>query len=256
MILHRFTPPVARLSVIILMMGALSASMSYAKGGLRLSQTRVVFDAAQSNAKVTIQNNSPQVYLVKAEVMNNHREQNTSTSPFMVTPPLFRLEPESQHTALVVRQGTASLPADRESVFYLSLLAIPASAKAGEPEANMTQAQVSIGIRNIIKLFYRPSALPIQVEAAYSQLTFQQTDGQLKVKNPTPYYVTLAQLAVNKQHLDIGQHDPMIAPFSQQSYPFTGQGTQVEWSAITDFGDMSPRYHGVLTRKEAKNGQS
>lgn len=254
--LHPCSPQIAKLRVMVLMLGALSVAVCDAKGGLRLSQTRVVFDAAQSNAKVMMQNNSPQVYLVKAEVINDPREKKTSPSPFMVTPPLFRLEPENQQTALVVRQGSVSLPADRESVFYLSLLAIPASKKAGEPEANMTQAQVSIGIRNIIKLFYRPTGLVIKAEAAYAQLTFQQAGGQLNVSNPTPYYVTLAHLAVNKHPLDISHHEPMIAPFSHQSYPFTGQGTQVEWSAITDFGDMSPRYHGVLTTKEPNNGHS
>lgn len=256
MILHHISPRVFWLSVIVLMMGALAVPLSHAKGGLRLAQTRVVFDAIQPNAKVIILNNSPQVYLVKASVQNTPNGKDTTASPFMVTPPLFRLESESQHTALVVRQGTAHLPADRESVFYLSFLAIPASTKAGEPQENMTLAQVSIGIRNIIKLFYRPATLPIKAEAAYSQLTFQYTEGQLKVSNPTPYYVTLAQLTVNKQLLDIRQHDPMIAPFSQQTYPFAGQGTQVEWSAITDFGDMSPRYHAVLTTKGAKDEHS
>lgn len=256
MIRQHFSSRIAWLSIIILMISGLYTSMSDAKGGLRLAQTRVVFDAAQSDAKITMLNNSPQVYLVQASVFNTPDPQDVTASPFMVTPPLFRLEPESQHTALVVRLGTTPLPADRESVFYLSLLAIPASSKAGEPEANMTQAQVSIGIRNIIKLFYRPVALPMNSAAAYSKLTFQQAGGRIEVSNPTPYYVTLAQMTVNKQLLDVSLHDPMIAPFSQQSYPFTGQGTQVEWSAITDFGDMSPRYHGVLTRKEAKNGQS
>ncbi|MCS3433173.1 molecular chaperone [Klebsiella sp. BIGb0407] len=249
MILPHSPSPTARLCALVLATGILHTPISDAKGGLRLAQTRVVFDAQQSNAKAIIINNSPQVYLVKASVMNTPDVQDMTASPFMVTPPLFRLEPESQHTALVVRQGATQLPADRESVFYLSFLAIPASAKTGEPEENMTMAQISIGIRNIIKLFYRPAALPMNAETAYSKLSFRQAGGRIEVSNPTPYYVTLAQVTINKQLLDVGQHDPMIAPFSQQSYPFTGRGTQVEWSAITDFGDMSPRYQGSLASK-------
>jgi len=244
---YPFPSRTAWFSALALIAGILHTPISHAKGGLRLAQTRVVFDAQQPNAKVMILNNSPQVYLVKASVLNTPDPQDITAAPFMVTPPLFRLESESQHTALVVRYGATQLPADRESVFYLSFLAIPASVKTDEPEQNMTMAQISIGIRNIIKLFYRPAGLPMNAESAYSKLTFQQAGGRIEVSNPTPYYVTLAQVTVNKQLLDVSQHDPMIAPFSQQSYPFSGRGTEVEWSAITDFGDMSPRYHGNLS---------
>nr|MDQ6119426.1 fimbria/pilus periplasmic chaperone [Klebsiella pneumoniae subsp. pneumoniae] len=63
--------------------------------------------------------------MIKADVFATPDGRNTQTDPksavpFMVTPPLFRLEPNSQNSVLIVRNGAAQLPADRESVFYLS----------------------------------------------------------------------------------------------------------------------------------------
>ena len=104
--------------------------------GLQLSQTRVIFDARAKDTQATIKNNSGRVYLIKADVFATPDGRNTQTDPksavpFMVTPPLFRLEPNSQNSVLIVRNGAAQLPADRESVLS-EFLAIPSTSDAAE----------------------------------------------------------------------------------------------------------------------------
>lgn len=236
-----------RALIILLICSSFSTLSFAAEGGLRLAQTRVVFDAANPNAKLAIKNSSPQVYLIKADVINRP-EGNVQqpAPPFIATPPMFRLEKESQNTLLIVRNGTSELPTDRESVFYLSLLAIPATTKANAPEGEVTSAQVSVGIRNVIKLFYRPKGLPMSVETASSQLTFRQQGQQLEVNNPTPYYITLAQLSVDQHSVDVRELSPMIAPFSTHTYPVKGGAAQAEWRVITDYGGMSTAYQGKI----------
>ncbi|TCT27383.1 pili/flagellar assembly PapD-like chaperone, partial [Providencia alcalifaciens] len=147
------------------------------------------------------------------------------------------------------------LPTDRESVFYLSLLAIPSTTKASAPEGEMTSAQVSVGIRNVIKLFYRPKGLPMSVETASSQLAFRQQGQQLEVSNPTPYYITLAQLSVDQRPVDVRELGPMIAPFSTQTYPVNGGTTRAEWRVITDYGDMSTAYQGKVQSGDIRDEQ-
>ena len=238
-------------SLVLLFVGvtfSVIAPAAETEGGLRLTQTRIVFDATMKNAKVTLKNSSQQVYLIKADVMNTPEGNGQDTAPpFIVTPPMSRLEKESQNTLLIVGNGTKTLPTDHESVFYLSFLAIPATTKTDAPASDMTSAQVSVGIRNIIKLFYRPTGLPISVETASGKLTFRQIDRQIEVSNPTPYYLTLAQLSVDKHPVDIREHNPMIAPFSTQTYPIQNAVTQAEWSVITDFGDMSPAHQAPIS---------
>lgn len=241
-----------RSAVLILTLMSLTTAVHATEGGLRLGQTRVIFNGQNNSAKALIKNNGQQVYLIKAEVMNTPDGNNPQliTPPFIVTPPMFRLEKESISTALIVRNGTAQLPADRESVFYLSLLAIPAVSKTGTPGENMTSAQVSVGIRNVIKLFYRPAGLKPGFQEAAGKLTFRQHGGRIQVNNPTPYYLTLAALSVNQQPVNVQDDNPMIAPFSANTYAVSGVPSQVQWSVITDFGDAGQTFTATVTAEE------
>ncbi|HDF2327516.1 TPA: molecular chaperone [Morganella morganii] len=234
-----------------ILLSLLSAAQA-AEGGLRLAQTRVIFNADNKNAAAVIKNNSQQVYLIKAGVMNTPEGNNPAlpAAPFMVTPPMYRLEKESQSTALVVRNGTAQLPADRESVFWLSFLAIPAVSKNGETPDNMTSAQVSVGIRNVIKLFYRPAGLSPSFEQAQEKLTFRRQDRSVSVNNPTPYYLTLAALSFNGKDISFQDHNPMIAPFSSAVFPAEGTVSQAQWAVITDYGDIGQIYTAAVSAGE------
>lgn len=226
-----------------------AATLSYAEGGLSLSQTRVIFEAKAKSAKVTINNQSDRVYLVSSRVLPTPEanRQVAETMPFMVTPPLFRLEKASRNTVLISKNDTSGLPTDRESVFYLSFLAIPAVKKSdaapGESDADstMTSTQVSFGIRTVIKLFYRPSGLAMPAAAAPEKLTFTSQGTQLTVNNPTPYYITLVQLNVNGQAVNVRDHGAMVAPFASQDYPLKGASpvNTVQWSVVNEFGGAS-----------------
>lgn len=248
---HSLLPRTFLLMAAFIMLSPVSAAQA-AEGGLRLAQTRVIFNADNKNAHAAIKNNGQQVYLIKAAVMNTPEGNNPAlpAAPFMVTPPMFRLEKESQSTALIVRNGTAQLPADRESVFWLSFLAIPAVSKNGETPDNMTSAQVSVGIRNVIKLFYRPSGLSPSFERAQEKLTFRREGQRISVNNPTPYYLTLAALSFNGRDVSLQDHNPMIAPFSSAVFPAEGAVSQAQWAIITDYGDMGQIHTAAVSSGE------
>ncbi|MGO2303264.1 MAG: fimbrial biogenesis chaperone [Providencia sp.] len=227
--------------------GLLFAKESYAEGGLSLDQTRVVFDGDAKSAKVTLNNQSERVYLINSRVLMtpDGNERSTAVLPFMVTPPLFRLEKESRNTVLISRNNISGLPTDRESLFYLSFLAIPSVKKGSEEvtEKGSTTTQVSFGIRMLIKLFYRPTGFSMPVLAAPEKLTFVQQGMQLQVTNPTPYYQTLAQLTLNGQSINVREQGAMIAPFSTQTYQVKAQVHDIHWSVINDFGGLSETFH-------------
>ncbi|WP_447885635.1 fimbrial biogenesis chaperone [Serratia fonticola] len=247
-----------RISAMILCVLLGNAALA-ANGGVQLNQTRVIFDGKAQNAKATIKNQSDRVYLIKAGVLATPDQNATQKSaivpavPFMVTPPLFRLEPNSQNSVLIVRDGTAELPTDRESVFYLSLMAIPSTSKLTEDHNGGVSALVSVGIQTIIKLFYRPEGLSIPVQAAAEKLTFRQVGPVLQIANPTPYFVTLARLTLNGKVMDVRdtKAGAMIAPFSTQDYPITGQVHQITWTAINDYGGRSAEYHTTASSIKA-----
>lgn len=210
-------------------------------GGIQLPQTRVIFSAKQKNATASIRNEGSMLYLVKASVLRSP-DDDKSIAPFAMVPPLFRLEPHNSQTVKIIRQSSQALPADRESIFYLSFLAVPALRDGDD-----TQMRIAIGVQTIIKLFYRPENLSISPEQAADRLQFTRQAGQLVVRNPTPYYQTLSSLSVEGARVDLSKVGQMIAPFSQSTYAFSGHGSTVNWQVINDYGGASSSFQAVIS---------
>lgn len=207
------------------------------EGGVALSATRIVFTDTDRAKTITISNHGQSVYLVQAGVVMS--QENAKSAPFVVTPPLFRLESLSQNTLRILPNGTEVLPRDRESVFYFAATAIPASSRPSE-QTQPLAASVSIGLRTLIKLFYRPSGLNITPEEAATNLTFSWRGGRLNVSNPTPYYLTLSTLSLDGKSVDLRTLGAMLAPKSEWHYPISGPVHQAQWAVINDYGGMGP----------------
>lgn len=212
--------------------------------GLKLPQTRVIFHAGEKNTTAGIQNLSDKLYLVKAEVLNSPGldEQEKNDVPFLVTPPLFRLEPQSQHTVRILSRGAINLPRDRESVFYLSFLAIPSITPPGKADESAVTAQVSVGMQTLIKLFYRPAELSMAAREAQNKLVFRTYQDTVVMENPTPYYLTLNTLSLKGQNIEPGKSGAMIAPFSKKTYHVNGKTEEAKYTVINDYGAVSKTY--------------
>lgn len=233
--------------LLLILMSAFSAN-TLAEGGLSLSQTRVVFDSNMKNTKITISNQSDRVYLINSRALmplSADKTQKVATQ-FIITPPLFRLEKESHNTLLIIPSDTSALPKDRESIFYLSFLAIPSVKKTELLEDEIPSTQLSLGINMSIKLFFRPVGLEISANIAPEKLIFSQHGQQLRIENPTPYYLTLGQLEINQKAINIRAQGAMLAPFSSQHYTVNEQAKQISWAVINDYGNLSERYRGTL----------
>lgn len=159
--------------------------------------------------------------------------------PFIVTPPLARLEANGELT-LRIRRNTESLPTDRESVFFISMKAIP-SQVAPEKRKQDAQQMVLTVVSNI-KVFYRPAGLAKRAVAEVaSQLRFRREGSWLMVDNPTPYWLTFSRLKVGISSLDKAQLRLMVPPKGQQHYrlPAGGMGA-VSWQLIDEDGWDTP----------------
>lgn len=212
--------------------------------GLKLPQTRVIFTEGEKSTTAGIQNLSDKLYLVKAEVLNSTDQnvQENNNAPFLVVPPLFRLEPQSQYTVRILSQGAINLPDDRESVFYLSFLAIPSTTPPGKSDESAVTAQVSVGIQTMIKLFYRPADLAMTAREAQNKLVFHTDKDTVVMENPTPYYLTLNTLSLKGQNIGLEKSGAMIAPFSKKTYHVNGKAEGAKYTVINDYGAVSKTY--------------
>jgi len=245
---HFIPPFLRRTGLVIGFMMSLMQDVSAAEGGVSLSRTRVIFLSTDSTQTLTVQNYGSRPYLLQSAVIGS--PQGGEAAPFMTTPPLFRLEANSKNTLRIVRKGDAALPADRESVFYFTAMAVPSMTQSSASEDTSLAARVSVGIKNTIKVFYRPVGLPLSAEDAQGRLRFHHQDGNVVVNNPTPYFLTLSRLVFDGREVAARAIVPMIAPFSQASYPANGPVRQAQWSVINDYGGNSPLHSAAVQRGE------
>ncbi|MDC9597262.1 fimbrial biogenesis chaperone [Xenorhabdus anantnagensis] len=205
--------------------------------GISLSNTRVIYKASQREVTISAINDSKEnVYLIQSwvDMFTPTAESSDQKAPFLVTPPLFRLDAEQENRLRIILTND-TLPRDRESIFWLNVKAIPA---LNENKTNL----LLISLKNRIKLFYRPKGLTEQLAAnACQQLTFSQKAGQLVVQNPTPFYISFYDIKIGSSSVpEVG----MVAPFSHQQWALPiGSGNTVTWRAINDYGGITePQY--------------
>jgi fimbrial chaperone protein len=213
-------------------------------GGISLSQTRVIFTAEDNAQTLTVKNTSNRTFLIQSRVVDA-RDRGLS-APFIVTPPLFKLAPGNRQTLRVMSQNT-SLPTDRESLFHLSVLAIPASENQEE-----TPMQLSMGIRFGLKLFYRPAGQDAPTESHACSLRFTQSAQEIRIHNPTPHFQTLGTLTLGNTAMDLKSNQDMLPPGGELTLPISTQVTKVQWQVINDYGALSPYCQSALSRTTEK----
>lgn len=150
--------------------------------------TRVIYPASEKEVTVRLDNRSERPALVQAWIDNGDPNQplNKIDVPFVLLPPVFRMESNKGQTLRIVYTGS-NLPTDKESIFWLNVLDIPPRDKS---LTNKNQLQMAI--RSRIKLFYRPATLNTKDAAtAATQLTWRKGNksNQLTAINNSPYYI-------------------------------------------------------------------
>ncbi|HDR2753029.1 TPA: molecular chaperone [Enterobacter asburiae] len=215
--------------------------------GLSFYMLRVIYpESANKGVTITMNNKSDAPYLVQSRIIPvDARTGNIDLSyrgqpkmPFIVTPPLARAEANGELTLRIRRNGEP-LPADRESVFFISMKAIPAKKEALQQEG---AGRIAVTVVSNMKLFYRPEGLASRAVAdAASKLRFHREENTLVAENPTPYWLTFSRLSVGSTSLDKPALRLMVPPQGQQRYTFPpGTHGNVSWTLIDEDGWDTP----------------
>ena len=207
--------------------------------GFGINVTRVIFKGNSTNSTVTVRNTSSnEIYIVQARMSKT--VDGFESTPFAITPPIFRLDPESTNSLRIQIGSRDTLPQDRESVFYLNARAIPASVQKGlGNDADRISGTAQFGIGSIIKLFYRPMGLPGSADSAQRSLTFRVGADGIRVKNNSAFHVSFASLTLGGESLLKRNTPAMLAPYSEYVYAAGNRHGKVVWSTINDFGGIN-----------------
>ncbi|MBB5445119.1 MULTISPECIES: molecular chaperone [unclassified Paraburkholderia] len=197
-------------------------------------RTRLVFDEGAQAASVTVTNKSAKYpYLIQSWIEDENGKK--ITAPFMVLPPLQRIEANDRNVLRVVLLPGNTLPTDRESVFYLNIREIPPTTEA----VNALQ----IALHSKLKLFYRPKnvqpkrnedpTLPmtVKIDSASHKLTFD---------NPTPLHVSIVELHTGEKKAPVAFDSVMVDPMNQTSVPFKEAApTTLYVTHMNDYGGQT-----------------
>lgn len=125
--------------------------------------------------------------------------------PFIVIPPLQRVEPGEQFT-LHLRFNGEQVPSMKESVYLLSFKAIPASGPKSVKKLSMTVVMnIKVFIRNQLQDSGGISSAIKKVTALW------QADGVV-INNPSPYWLTLSSMILDNKEIERKELLKMAAP--------------------------------------------
>jgi chaperone protein EcpD len=218
-----------------------------------INGTRVIFPSNEREVSVRLTNEGASPGLVQMWIDKGDPKStpNTTEVPFLLTPPLFRIDPAKGQTVRMI-YSQEPLPQDRESIFWLNLLEVPP--RPQNVDANDSN-YVQMAFRTRIKVFFRPQALNTQelVAAAPAKVTWKivkDGDGYaLEAKNPTPYYISIIKTglitagdAPEVAPKFLNEDGGMLAPGAQERYPLKSlkqapsTGLKVRFSYLNDYG--------------------
>ncbi len=220
------------------------AAATDAAAGIIVDTTRVVYPATKREVTINIRNSSQAPSLVQAwlDTGDQNSRPGDSAVPFVLTPPLFRLDPtRSQSLRLVYTQEP--LPTDRESLFWLNILDIPPRAAANPDRPN----QLEMAFKHRMKVFFRPVGLKGSVADAPGKLTWmlQIRDGKLvgiQVSNPSAYHISLVKIVAIVDDKPITIKADMVGPFASGTFALDtpvnapGAPVAVEYTFVNDYG--------------------
>ncbi|CNH97977.1 MULTISPECIES: fimbria/pilus periplasmic chaperone [Yersinia] len=202
-----------------------------------ISGTRVIYPENQKEVTVKVSNMGKGPVVVQSWIDSGdvNARPETLKVPFVLTPPINRVEPNKSQTLRISYTG-ATLPKDKESVFWLNVLEIPAKADAGS-----NQNYLQMAYRSRIKLFFRPQGLTGNPNEAAKSLVWTKAPGGLKVTNPTPFHVSLVTVAVNAGGKRSQVEGQMISPKDSLTFALPGNssGSTVDIEFVNDYGALN-----------------
>lgn len=214
-----------------LFLSLLSAYSGFSSASIVIGGTRVIYPQAEKNISVQLTNEGDSPVLAQSWIDEGNSDASPETLqvPFLLSPPINRIEPKKGQTLRISYTGK-TLPAGRESVFWLNVLEIPSKAKSAD---NMLQ----MAFRTRIKVFFRPSGLTGTSTQAAEQLSWSMSGNQVKAVNASQYHVSLVRVGIKGD-----THKPvegkMISPAGSElfSIPGASRGKTLSIQWVNDYG--------------------
>jgi len=220
------------------------AALPAARANVVIAGTRVVFAPGAHEVTLRLTNEGDRPALVEAWLDDGDPTATPDSAhvPFLVTPPLARMNAGKGQSLRIVHTG-AAMPEGRESLYWLNVLEVPPRPAATDGE---TQNSLQFAVRSRIKVFFRPAGLKGDPLTAGRELGWKLVaDGAgyaLEASNPTPFHVTVSAATLHVGGANYASEPGMLAPHQSLRLALKdltrapGPGATLDYTVINDFG--------------------
>jgi len=206
-------------------------------GGVGLGATRMIYSADAKQSTLQVRNTHAQAsFLIQSWMETASGER---TKDFVITPPLYVLKPATESVVKIIFNGR-SLPQDRESLYWITVKAIPQQIK------NSAGNSLQFASANRIKVFYRPASLPNNANEAWQKITGEYSAGKVVLRNPTPWFITTINLKVDGKAVKPVMLPPVSSTTLEEKF---SRATSLTFQTINDYGAWTPVTRVPLNRK-------
>ncbi|MEQ4986603.1 molecular chaperone [Proteus sp. fly-1089] len=201
----------------------------YGYTSIEINKDKFIFIESKNQEIIEIKNNTNSEYFIQSWI-SYYDENNDDELPFMITPPLFKIEKDENYSLKIFKIDEIK-EKDRETIYRINIKRIPVLSDSDENE-NL----LHISMNSIYNLIYRPISIEENAKDAYNKIEFlKNKNNEFIIKNPTPYFITLLNVSCN---------DVLLINKSKTIPPFKEYNTKnkikkdglIKWKIIDQFG--------------------
>ncbi|QBR32087.1 MULTISPECIES: molecular chaperone [Pseudomonas] len=198
----------------LLILGCFALGSAYAQANIILNGTRIIYHESKGFEAVQLTSTGADASLVQAWIDDGDVNSTPETAqvPFLLSPPIVKVLGHGGQQ-LRIEKTDQPVYGDRESVFYLNILEVPAF-----PEHLQGQNTLQLALRTRVKLFYRPSTLKSRPDFSSENIRIVAHSTGVSVFNDNAYHLTIVRIAEKNSSVEIAGSN-MIAPYASLDIP-------------------------------------
>ncbi|HIF4730656.1 TPA: fimbria/pilus periplasmic chaperone [Citrobacter amalonaticus] len=203
-----------------------------------MNGTRVIYQGNKNEVTISLTNKNTRPVLIQSWIDNGNENATPEkiSVPFVLTPPVNRVDPDKGQTIRISYIGVPALPQDKESVYWLNVLEVPSKDK----NSDASQQKLNVVFRTRIKLFYRPEGLEGDSNQAADDLHWRLNGQNATAQNNSKFNVTLFSLNFKGNGITSEMKGAMIAPGESHTFSLKNSGNidGLSFDTINDYGAL------------------
>lgn len=138
---------------------------TYSQSSIEINKDKFIFIESINQEIIEIKNKTDNDYFIQSWITHYDKE-NSNEIPFMVTPPLFKIEKDENFSLKIFKIDKVK-EEDRESLYRINIKRIPILLNS---DSNKNMLHVSVN--SVYNLIYRPVSIEKDAKDAYKKIEF------------------------------------------------------------------------------------